>query len=60
MTRRLIETWLPIAALGEESCARASLDDRAAADLLPACMVGAPTARRVARRDPRIVAAGRC
>ena len=46
---RLIERWLPIAALGEESRSRASVDDSAPADLLPARLVGATTLSSVTR-----------
>ena len=57
---RLIERWLPIAEIGEESVRERTLHDGVAPDLLPACLVGAASARGFACRNSCFVAPGGC
>ena len=48
----LIESWLPIAAIGAESQQRARRIERTPAALLPARLVGAPAADNQPRGHP--------
>ena len=58
---RLIERWLPIAALGEESIReRRSIDKRLPPDLLPPRLVGAAAAGGFSGGGPRIAVARGC
>ena len=57
---RLIERWLPIAALGEESIRERRSMTALPANVLPACVVGTAAVGGLTRGGSRIPAAGEC